>query len=161
MIVASAWWVKSLLPLAAALADDVRRRTLPLIAGAVAIAYGLATAASEWLKVVVGRARPDATDALIDVPTTKSFPSGHATTAFAAAVALAVLAPRWRWPALALAAIVSYSRVYLGVHFWTDVIAGAVLGAAIGGAVALAARRKVREREALPASCAPSSSPSP
>jgi undecaprenyl-diphosphatase len=133
---------------------------VPWIALTVAVAYGLASATSETFKEVFDRARPDAADALIDLPTSNSFPSGHATTAFAAGVALAILAPRLRWPALALAAVVAYSRVYLGVHFWADILAGAALGALIGAAVALAMRRKVRERAALADVCDPSSSPS-
>jgi undecaprenyl-diphosphatase len=142
MILASAWWVKSVLYVAAGLVYDLRHRAAPITALAVAVAYAAATAASEWLKEVFDRARPDAADALIDLPTSNAFPSGHATTAFAAAVALAMLAPSLRWPALALAALVAYSRVYLGVHYWSDIIAGAVLGALIGAAVALLVLRR-------------------
>jgi undecaprenyl-diphosphatase len=67
-----------------------------------------------------------------------SMPSGHATTAFAGAVALTYL---WRraWPAFFLLALaIAYSRVYVGVHYPGDVLAGAALGAAVGlGWVAL------------------------
>ena len=136
--------MKSLVYVAAALAYDLRRRAAPVTALAVAVAYGLATAASQWLKEVFDRERPDAASALVELPTSDSFPSGHATTAFAAAVCLAILAPPLRWPALALAAVVAYSRVYLGVHFWTDILAGALLGAMVGAAVALAVLRRRR-----------------
>jgi undecaprenyl-diphosphatase len=79
-------------------------------------------------------------NALVSLPSSASFPSGHAATSFAAAAALSVLVPRLRVPALVLAALVAISRVYLGVHFWVDVLAGAFLGAAIGAGLALGAR---------------------
>ncbi len=67
-------------------------------------------------------------------------------TAFAVAGAVALLAPRLRWPVLGLAALIAFSRVYLGVHFWIDVLAGAALGLAIGLGVAwlLPGRRQAR-----------------
>ena len=65
-------------------------------------------------------------------------------TAFATAGAVAVLAPRLRWPVLALAAAIAVSRVYLGVHFWLDVLAGAALGLAIGASAAVALRPLLR-----------------
>jgi undecaprenyl-diphosphatase len=61
---------------------------------------------------------------------TFSFPSGHAMGSMTLAAAIVLLAwpTRWRWPALALAAafvvLVGYSRVYLGVHFPSDILAG-------------------------------------
>ena len=51
--------------------------------------------------------------------------------------------PRWRVPALAVAALVGFSRIYLGVHYMLDVLAGALLGAAIGFLVARAAQRLI------------------
>jgi membrane-associated phospholipid phosphatase len=90
------------------------------------------------------------------VPGSASFPSGHAATAFAAAVAVGVLYPRIRTPLLALAATVALSRVYLGVHFATDVLAGSVLGAAIG----LATGRAAGWVQQAPRARAPSLAPS-
>ena len=141
LILASAWWVKSLVFVAAALWWDVRRRQPPLTALTVAVAFGLSSAVSTTLKLLVDRERPD-TAALIDLPATASFPSGHATTAFAAAVALTLLVPRAGWWALPLAAVVAYSRVYLGVHYWSDIIAGALLGASVAWSVVAVRRRR-------------------
>jgi undecaprenyl-diphosphatase len=65
-------------------------------------------------------------------PTTRSFPSGHAASALAGACALARLAPEARSIFWILAALIAFSRVYLGVHYPADVLAGALLGLGIG-----------------------------
>ena len=143
---ASVWWVKG--PLLVGLggfSDAMRRRLLPLVMLAAAAAFGIASGLNVLIKAAVDRHRPPVTDPDIayvgDLPASPSFPSGHAMTAFAAATAIAVLCPRMRWPALAIALLVAVSRPYLGVHFWADVVVGALLGAAVGAVVALAARR--------------------
>jgi diacylglycerol kinase family enzyme/membrane-associated phospholipid phosphatase len=69
-------------------------------------------------------------------PTSTSFPSGHAASAFAFATAVGMHQPRLRWPLLGLAGVVGLSRVYTGVHYPGDVIVGGLLGAGIGGVAA-------------------------
>ena len=63
-------------------------------------------------------------------PDYASMPSGHATTAFAAMVAVALLWPRLRIPVLVYALLIAASRVMLDAHYLSDVLAGAVAGAA-------------------------------
>jgi undecaprenyl-diphosphatase len=148
-VVASAWWVKGPLFVAAgALRDASLRRLIPVTALATAVSLLLANLAATLIKALVERPRPavsvDAINPAVATPADPSFPSGHTTTAFAAAVVVSVLHPRLRVPALAIAALVGVSRMYLGVHFPIDVLAGAVLGSAIGLGTGLAARAAIR-----------------
>lgn len=145
-VVASMWWVKGAAICAVGACGDLRaRRLLPRAALAAAAAGGIAAAATALVKEVFDRARPPLADpdflALVSTPQSASFPSGHASTAFAAATAVALLHPRLRWPALGIAVLVAASRVYLGVHFTFDVTVGALFGAAIGAAMVWLVRR--------------------
>ncbi|MEZ4681523.1 MAG: phosphatase PAP2 family protein [Caldilineaceae bacterium] len=61
-------------------------------------------------------------------PGSWSFPSGHAATAFAGAWLLSHCLPRWRFPLYLVATLTAFSRIYLGVHYPGDVVAGSTLG---------------------------------
>jgi undecaprenyl-diphosphatase len=142
----SAWWVKGPLIIATGWLADVRaRRRLPLAASSGVLCLAVGSALAALLKELVDRARPALADpsltALTATPDSPSFPSGHATTAFAAAAAVGAFHPRLRWPLFLLAALVGLSRIYLGVHYVFDVIVGAALGTAIGLLGAWAIRR--------------------
>jgi membrane-associated phospholipid phosphatase len=116
---------------------DARRRARWRAAvGAVVWAYALNTV----VKLAVGRRRPrlDGLPALTETPTQLSFPSAHAATSFAGALAYSRLGfPAG--PLYALALTLSASRVCLGVHYPSDVLAGALLGTAVAGAALPAA----------------------
>jgi undecaprenyl-diphosphatase len=62
------------------------------------------------------------------------------------AVAVAVLAPRWGVGFVAAAGLVAWSRMYLGSHYLSDVLAGAALGTLVGAVLALAIRRWLHAR---------------
>ncbi|MCW3017093.1 MAG: phosphoesterase PA-phosphatase related protein [Solirubrobacterales bacterium] len=96
----------------------------------VAAAYLANTA----LKQVFRRRRPlfDGLPALIGTPTALSFPSAHASSSFAAAQAFAPLVGPAATPLRLTAGAMALSRVYLGVHYPTDILAGALLGTAVG-----------------------------
>jgi membrane-associated phospholipid phosphatase len=110
-------------------AVDRRRRGRWLRAtGCVGGAYLISTS----IKLAIGRKRPLIEDLphLMATPTGLSFPSSHSTSSFAAAQAFGTLLPRG--PLLGAAAGMAFSRLYLGVHYPSDIAAGAALGTAIG-----------------------------
>ena len=84
-----------------------------------------------WLKPMVARTRPYdllGYEILVRRLGDYSFPSGHTSASFAAATALYAIDRRWGTAAYILAVLIGFSRLYLGVHFPTDVLAGAVIG---------------------------------
>ena len=120
----------------------------------VGAAILLAESVSGALKVAVERDRPPLSrpvpEPLLESPSTFSFPSGHATVSFACATVLALAVPRLRWPLFALAVLVAWSRVYVGVHYPGDVLAGALLGLAIATALRMLAGALRRSGPPLP-----------
>lgn len=101
------------------------------------------------LKPLIGRARPFALNSAVTLltqpPLDASFPSGHTAASFAAVFALrSSESPLWR-PALALALAIAFSRLYLYVHWPSDVLGGALVGAAAGWCGAKLAKSRTRD----------------
>ncbi len=99
----------------------------------VGLSMGLADlAAYRGVKVWVKRDRPEAAGVPVVLRTDShsgwSFPSNHAANNFAMARAIQIVAPVWAIPAYAFAAVVGFSRIYVGVHYPLDVIAGGLIG---------------------------------
>jgi membrane-associated phospholipid phosphatase len=112
-------------------------RQLGLVGGFVFIGVGLPSLVTLIVKRLVGRGRPELLESagafdfqslnLIDWAH-QSFPSGHATTGFALCFTAGFLMPRTFPVMLGLAVLIGLSRVVLGVHYPTDVLAGALVG---------------------------------
>lgn len=128
-----------------------KARTALFVAGAV----GVGALASTALKWAFDRPRPDVVEHLVRVHST-SFPSGHAMMSAVVYLTLGALLARAHTErrvkvyllgaAIALALTVGASRVYLGVHWPTDVVAGWTVGAVWAGLMSLVAQRLQRER---------------
>ena len=94
------------------------------------LALGVTRLVVTVLKSTIDRDRPPAIDQLVHA-TGQAMPSGHAANAACVAVFAMVVCPRLRWPAAVFALLVGLTRVLLGVHWATDVIAGWAVGALI------------------------------
>jgi membrane-associated phospholipid phosphatase len=100
------------------------------------VGFGGATLLVHLAKAMVARPRPDVVESLVVLPTDSSFPSAHATqiVAFTLCMALIIrrMLPEWQFVVIAVAVIgsivVAVSRIYLQVHFPSDVLAGILLG---------------------------------
>jgi undecaprenyl-diphosphatase len=129
------WWCCAF----AVLASNDAACYAALGAAAVAVIGGISS--FKVLKRTVGRKRPCAIEphcwATVLPPDQFSFPSGHSITAFAVAVALGTFYPATFPVLLFCAASVAASRVVLGMHYLSDVVAGSCLGALFGYMAAL------------------------
>jgi len=100
------------------------------------------------IKPLGARRRPDRAGEAVPVnrhvpmPSSSSFPSGHSAAAFAFATGVGHTFPQAGAPLRALAAAVAYSRVHTGVHYPGDVLAGSLLGTALGQATTRAIERR-------------------
>ncbi|MFJ3583405.1 phosphatase PAP2 family protein [Streptomyces sp. NPDC090127] len=130
------WTMRALVVLAAFVLW--RRQREPRLALWLVIALVVAAVVQQVLKAALGRKRPGWPDP-VDTAHFAAFPSGHATTAVVGCgLLLWVLALHWRdswrgWSVLTVAALVTvagtgWTRIYLGVHWLTDVVAGCLLG---------------------------------
>lgn len=98
------------------------------------------------LKNVIKRERPFETikglTLLIKAPSSYSFPSGHTASSFTAFGVLYFMNSPYKWYSLILALFISISRIYLNVHYLTDIIGGALLGLAVAYMVCKFFKRK-------------------
>lgn len=132
---------------------------LAFVAGRPVLSTTVLTAATVWsadliavgLKYAADRDRPyvalEEAAPLLRWDVSTSFPSGHAATSAAGAIVLSYLLGRWSLPLAVLAAALCYSRVYIGVHYPSDVLVGAAIGAAVA-LVAVVAIRRLRPTSA-------------
>jgi undecaprenyl-diphosphatase len=112
---------------------ELRRASL-LAAVTLAVSHLLV----QLVKRTVARGRPSAgaaCAALIREPDRFSFPSGHAAAGMSIAVAYGLVFPLWAGPLLLLAMAVGFSRIRLGVHYPSDVLAGQLIAGATGALV--------------------------
>ena len=116
------------------------------------LAIVLAETLNYWLKVLIARPRPchalESVRLLVDCSASFSLPSSHAVTSFAYAVPLSLLTrpfltALWRLFPLVLAVMVALSRPYLGVHYPSDILAGALLGGGVGGMLCWGYRKMI------------------
>lgn len=124
---------------------DERRRGQWLLAG---VAGPAAVGVNFAAKLAVGRQRPliEEHPPLARAPTKLSFPSAHATSSLAGATALGRVEPRARPYLFGLAAAICVGRPYLGMHYPSDVLGGAVLGFCLGRVIPGLGRSPTEDR---------------
>ena len=127
---AAIWFALGALGVAASPRGSGRRKAFGRGLAVTAVAYGL----NQAVKFTVRRPRPQLEDLppLTPVVTQLSFPSAHATTSFAAAAAYSCALPLASPLFYGAATMFALSRPYLGVHYPSDVLAGAALGTVTG-----------------------------
>lgn len=111
-------------------------RQLLAVSGFVFLGVGLPGLVANLLKRAIGRGRPEVFNEVGSLhfhsfagqASYESFPSGHATTAFALCFVVAFLAPRTIWDMLLLSGLIAVSRVIVGAHYPTDIVGGMLVG---------------------------------
>lgn len=119
--------------IAVALICFKKTRRAGLCLGLVLVVYSLV--GNTVLKNIFQRPRPFRVadvPLIISPPGGYSFPSGHTGASFAAATAISVFYKKWTIPVYITAVLIAFSRIYLYVHYPSDVVGGMVLGMAIG-----------------------------
>jgi len=104
------------------LKNSEKRKYIPVLW----IILGISIGFSLLLKYIIARPRPNFLP--LEIETTNSFPSTHAAGIFAPLILIEKCYPKLKWIWIAFALLVLISRIYLGVHYLSDVIAGALLG---------------------------------
>ncbi len=139
--------------LIAAVVAFLQRR--PFVLLYVGAAVAVADLGSHLLRAAIGRDRPADVypnpKPLIGVPHDPALPSGHASVAFASATILSFMLPRFAVPFFVLAALIAWSRVYVGAHYPLDVLAGAAFGVLVAIALRWLLGALQRSRRAKPA----------
>ncbi len=106
--------------------DKKKRNYIPVLWLTLAVSLAITIG----LKYLVTRPRPNILPLASEI--SYSFPSGHATAIFAPLLLIDKLFPKLKWLWLSLSILVLLSRIYLGVHYMSDVIAGALIGYLVG-----------------------------
>jgi undecaprenyl-diphosphatase len=152
VITNSRYWLPIyIIGIAALVGTGLRRRTTPegrqllwCAAMLIVVAVVFDKASNLLLKEVIQRPRP-----YLDLEGVRqlvgsgggSFPSNHALNNAAAAAIIGSLYPRWAWLAASVALVIGFSRVYVGVHYPSDVLGGLAIGALAGLGLVRIARR--------------------
>lgn len=126
------------------------KRTRPIGATAGASLAINALLVNVFLKNIVARTRPyeviDGLTRLVGEQSDFSFPSGHTSSAFSVAVVMFMLMPKkYGVPALIMATLIAYSRLYVGVHYPSDVIGGIIVGI-LAAVICVAIYKKIEKR---------------
>lgn len=152
VITDSAPWIAFAIPalmLAFFMVRNNRRNAFRAFSGLLAVS--VAALVTTLLKYWINRPRPFESYDFIEKLSTggsPSFPSGHTTDAFALAIVLTLFSGKW-WiavPAFGWALLVAWSRMHLGVHYPTDVAAGAAVGVIVGALVFVPMGKESRKK---------------
>lgn len=124
------------------------------ITSSVSIALG-ALCTNVCLKNLVQRTRPyvvnENLNVLIDFPSDYSFPSGHTCASFAVATVIFCLLPRkYGVPAIIFASLIAISRMYVGVHYFTDILGGLIVGVSAALLAIYIVKKVEKKKEILP-----------